>query len=189
MKRSQKLLLEGLFISLVLSHVAGICFAADSQTGAVKPQTVDPIQSIRKQYAAINKRARSYRKVKKELSGFSLEGGELVASFDGPAIVKIAAIYYGESGRSLEEYYYANERLIFVFRKEYRYEKPMSGKVVHTYENRFYFANDRLIQWLNNQGRPMPNGIADYQQKQDEYLETSRKFVDGARSKASTIEA
>jgi hypothetical protein len=65
----------------------------------------------------------------------------------------------------------------------------MSGKVVHTYENRFYFANDRLIQWLNNQGRPMPNGIADYQQKQDEYLETSRKFMNRARAKEPTIEA
>jgi hypothetical protein len=156
---------------------------------ASNPQTVASVQLIRKQYAAINKRARKYRRVNKELSGFSLEGGKLVAYFDGPAIVKIVATYYGESGRSLEEYYYANEKLIFVFRKEFRYDTPMSGKVVHTYESRFYFANDRLIEWLNSQGRPAPNGIADYQQKQAEYLETSRKFVEGARSKVATIEA
>ena len=156
---------------------------------AGNPQTVASIQSIRKQYAGINKRAGKYRRVNKELSGFSLEGGKLVAYFDGPAIVKIVATYYGESGRSLEEYYYANEKLIFVFRKEFRYDKPMSGKVVHAYENRFYFADDRLIEWLNSQGRPAPNGIADHQQKQNEYLETSRKFVQGARSKAPTIEA
>ena len=156
---------------------------------AGNPQTAASIQSIRKQYAAINKRASKHRRVNKELSGFSLEGGKLVAYFDGPAIVKIVATYYGESGRSLEEYYYANEKLILVFRKEFRYDKPMSGKVVHTYENRFYFADDRLIEWLNSQGRPAPNGIADYQQKQDEYLETSRKFVQGARSEAATIEA
>jgi hypothetical protein len=182
MKQASRVFIASLVLLLFLSP------ALNGRVAVANPQP-DSIQSIRKQYAAINKRAARYRKVKKELSGFSLEGGELVAYFDGPAIVKIVATYYGESGRSLEEYYYAKEKLIFVFRKEFRYDRPLSGKVVHTYENRFYFANDRLIEWLNSQSKPTPNGIADYQKKQDEYLETSRKFVDGARSKASTIEA
>jgi hypothetical protein len=38
-------------------------------------------------------------------------------------------------------------------------------------------------------GRPTPNGAADYQEKQDEFLKTARKFLDGARSEAATIEA
>ena len=178
MKPSLKVFVATLFLSL-------------TQSGAVvaKPQTVDPVASIRKQYAAINKRAGRYRKVKKELSGFSLEGGQLVAYFDGPAIVKIVATHYGEGGRTLEEYYYSNAKLIFVFSKEYRYDRPLSGKVVQTEENRFYFANDRLIQWLNDQDKPSPNGVADYQQKQTEYLEASRKFMEGVRSKSRTIEA
>jgi len=171
-----------LLLSLFLSPTL------NTSVAVANPQS-DQIQSIRRQYTAINKRAGKYRRVNKELSGFSLEGGKLVAYFDGPAIVKIVATYYGESGRSLEEYYYTNEKLIFVFRKEFRYDTPLSGKVVHTYENRFYFADDRLIEWLNSQVRPAPNGIADYQQKQNEYLETSRKFVQGARSKGATIEA
>ena len=160
-----------------------ICLAAG------KPQTPDPIPSIRKQYAAINKQARRYRKVKKELSGFSLEGGELTAYFNGPAIVKIVANHYGESGKALEEYYYRNGKLIFVLRRDQQYDQPMSGKVVRTQESRFYFQNDRLIRWLNEKGRPVASGTADYQQKQDEYLETSSKFLSGARSKDSTIAA
>ena len=183
MKRSLKVFVASLFLPLSLSPLA-----LNTRAGG-KPQTVDPIQSIRKQYAAINKRVGRYKKVKKELSGFSLEGGQLVAYFDGAAIVKIVATHYGEGGRTLEEYYYSNEKLIFVFHKEYQYNRPLSGRVIHTYENRFYFANDRLIQWLNDRGRPTVNGIEDYKQKQDEFLETSRKFVDGARAKASTIEA
>jgi len=178
MKPSLKVFVVSLFLSLTLNGNV-----------TAKPQTVDPIPSIRRQYAAINKRAGSYRKVKKELSGFSLEGGQLVAYFDGPAIVKIVAAHFGEGGRTLEEYYYSNAKLIFVFSKESRYDRPLSGKVVRTEKNRFYFANDRLIQWLNDQGKPSPNGIADYQQKQAEYLEASRKFVDGVRSGGSTIEA
>ena len=186
MRPSLKLLLAVPVISASL--LAMVVNAANSQIGA-NPQTTRQIQSIRKQFLAINKRVGKYQKVKKELSGFSLEGGEMVAYFDGPAIVKIVATYYGETGKSLEEYYFANEKLIFVYRKESRYNRPLSGKVVHSYENRFYFANDRLIHWLNSMGRPAPNGLADYQEKQEEYLEAARKFVEGARSKAATIEA
>lgn len=154
-----------------------------------QPQTPDPIHSIRKQYASTNKQARKYRKVKKELSGFSLEGGELTAYFDGPAIVKIAATYYGESGRAFEEYYYRDGKLIFAFRRDQQYDKPLSGKVARTQESRFYFQNDRLIRWLNEKGRQVAPGAAEFQQKQDEYLETSNKFLNGARSPDSTITA
>jgi hypothetical protein len=183
LKRSTKVFLALLFCPLFLSSLA------PNVGAAATTQAVDPIASIRQQYAAINRRASRYRKVKKELSGFSVEGGTLVAYFDGPAIVKLVATYYGESGQAVEEYYYANAKLIFVYRKDSRYNRPLSGKVVHSYEDRFYFANDRLIQWLNDQGKPAPNGIADYQQKQGEYLESSRKFVDGARASGPTIEA
>jgi hypothetical protein len=176
------------FLAAALSVTAVLFTPAFQSSVNGKPQSVSSIQSIRRQYAAINKHASRYRQVKKELSGFSLEGGELVAYFDGPAIVKLVAKYYGESGQALEEYYFKNEQLIFVFRKESTYNRPLSGKVVRSAEDRFYFANDRLIQWLNNSGRPAPNGIADYQQKQNEYLETARKFAAGARSKAATIE-
>jgi hypothetical protein len=187
MTRNPKYLLAAIFFSL-LSSVVGSSFFANVQTGP-NPQTTRQLQSIRKQYAAINTRVGRYKKVKKELSGFSLEGGEMVAYFEGPAIMKIVATHYGESGQTLEEYYFANEKLIFVFHKESRYSRPLSGKVVHSFENRFYFANDKLIEWLNSMGRPAPNGIADYQEKQDEFLETSRKFLEGARSNAATIEA
>lgn len=159
-----------------------------SQTSEGDAETA-AVQSIRRQYAAITKRAGRYKKVSKQLSGFSLEGGELIAYLDGPAVVKIVANHYGEGGRTREEYYYSNGKLIFVFQKESRYDRPLSGKVVRTSENRFYFENDRLIRWLGEDGKPVASGGAEYQEKQNEFLETSRKFVDAARSKASTIEA
>lgn len=155
---------------------------------ASRAQTRDPTQSIRQQYAAINKRAARYKKVQKELSGFSTEGGALVAYFDGPAVVKIAAIYYGESGRANEEYYYQNGKLIFVYRKDFTYDKPLSGRVVNTKDNRFYFQNDRLIRWINENGKEVSPG-PEYQKEQDEYLATSNKFLIAARSKNPMIEA
>jgi hypothetical protein len=189
MPRNRGLSLKALLISLLVLHLVANPLAAYSQTGARKLSTVDLVQSIRKQYTAINQRARRFRKVQKELSGFSLEGGKLVAYFDGAAIVKLVATHYGESGRTLDEYYYANEKLIFVFHRESHYDRPLSGRIAHTYVNRFYFANHKLIEWSNTQGRPMPNGIDDYQREQEKYLETSRKFLEGVRSNAATIEA
>ncbi len=148
----------------------------------------DPIPSIRKQYAAINKRVAKYRKVKKELSGFSLEGGELLAYFDGRAVVKIVVRHFGEGGQTLEEYYYANSQLIFVFEKVSHYNQPMSGRVVRTSENRYYFKNDDLIRWVGGQGKEVTQD-AEVRLKEKGLLEYSNKFVIGARSAKPVVEA
>jgi hypothetical protein len=151
-------------------------------------QTTDAVQSIRKQYAAINQRGARYRKVRKELSGFSAEGGRLMAYLDGTTIVKITASYYGETGKADEEYYYQDGKLIFVYRKESTYSRPMSGKVIRTSENRFYFQNDQLIKWLDENGKEVSAG-PEFKNEQDELLATSNKFLIGVRSKNQTIEA
>jgi uncharacterized protein YxeA len=46
-----------------------------------KAQGPDPILTIRQQYAAINRGAAKHKKVKKELMGFSAEGGERYEQF------------------------------------------------------------------------------------------------------------
>lgn len=158
-------------------------------TTSGRAQAVDPIVSIRQQYAAINKRAPRLRKVKKELSGFSLEGGELVAYFDGPAIVKMVATHYGEGGRTVEEYYYSGGKLIFLFEKVLHYDRPMSGKVVRSAENRYYFASEKLVRWIDEKGKQAPGGSEQFEEKQSEALEYSTKFLNGARSPQPTIEA
>lgn len=152
-------------------------------------QTEPSIPSIRQRYASINRGIRKYRRVKKELSGYSLEGGELIAYFHGPRIVKMTAVYFGESGKAAEEYYYWNEKLFFVFRREYTYDQPMSGKIVNTQANRFYFSNDRLIRWIDENGKTKPSGAGDYQEKQQELLDTSKNFLKAARSPEPMIEA
>ena len=152
-------------------------------------QTEPSFPSIRQRYASINRGIRRYRRVKKELSGYSLEGGELVAYFNGPRIVKITAVYFGESGKAAEEYYYWNEKLFFAFRRDYTYDQSMSGKIVNTQANRFYFSNDRLIRWIDENGETKPSGAGDYQTKQEELLETSNKFLKAARSPEPLIEA
>ena len=66
------------------------------QASGNNPQEKESISSIRERYAAVNKNLSKYRVVKKELSGFSTEGGELVAYFEGASVVKMAATRGGD---------------------------------------------------------------------------------------------
>ncbi|HEY0079554.1 MAG TPA: hypothetical protein VGB73_13155 [Pyrinomonadaceae bacterium] len=178
------------FIVFVVSLFALSGLArVEGQGSANNPQKKESISSIRERYAAINKNLAKYRVVKKELLGFSTEGGELVAYFDGASVVKMAATHQGETGRSLEELYYRDGELIFVFYRRETYDEPMSGKVAKTAEERFYFADGRLIRWLDNRGRAVAPGLGGYREAQARYLDSSRRFVEGALSPNSTIEA
>jgi hypothetical protein len=164
-----------------------LVFSALGNVAAVSPQSNDAIESIRQHYANINQNAARYRRVKKSLSGFSAEGGELVAYLHGPSVMKMVATFFGETGKSVEEYYFWNGQLIFILQTENRYNKPF-GKVVRKIENRFYFKEDKLIKWMDENGKEVATDSAEYAPKQADYLKMSRQFVEGAKSKNPTIE-
>lgn len=169
------------FAAVNASHVPLLIWQSD--------KSADSVRAIRQHFTTINKGTRRYKKIKKELAGFSAEGGELVAYLDGQAIVKIVATYFGETGRSLEEYYYWNGELIFALRKEMTYDQPLSGKVVRSEENRFYFENRKLIRFIDQDGKQVHSADPDFSKQQQEYVDASDLFLKGARAKAATIEA
>jgi hypothetical protein len=165
------------------------CLVLGNSMSVASSQAKDPILTIRQRYAAINKGLVHYKKIKKDLSGFSAEGGELVAYFQGANVMKLAATYYGETGRATEDYYYWNGELIFVLRRNFTYNQPLSGKIIRTEEERFYFDNDKMIKWINEEGKEVAPSTAEFAAKQEESLKSSRQFVEGSRSKVTTIEA
>jgi len=166
--------------------VALVSFSAVAKAPEL-PQA-DPIETIRQHYADINKNAPLYRRVKKNLTGFSAEGGELLAWFHGPSVMKMVATFYGESGKAIEEYYFWNGQLIFVFRTDNHYDKPLSGKVARKSENRLYFQDDRLIKWLGEDGKEVPPDSSQYAPKQADCLKISKQLAEGAKSKSAAIE-
>lgn len=175
------LTIAAILVSTALTNI-GLSAVASAQTG-------DPIQSIRQHYTEVNRGLAKYKKVKKELSGFSAEGGQMVAYYDGRGIFKIAATFYGEMGKATEEYYYWDNKLIFVLRTENTYSKPLSGKIVRTTVNRFYFSDDKLIRWIDENGKQVGSDKSEYAEKQKDYLDSSKQFTEGARSKNPTIES
>ena len=171
---------------------AVVVLATCSISGLQMAQAQDSseaISSIRQRYAAINQNLPKCKTVKKKLSGFSTEGGELIAYSEGSALRKIVARFYGETGRALEEYYYWDDQLQFVYRKEDRYSEPMSGKVTNTTETRFYFDKGELIRWLDGEGKPMRRGSDEFTEQQKKHLSNSEIFVAGARATKATVEA
>jgi hypothetical protein len=60
---------------------------------------------------------------------------------------------------------------------------------VRKIESRFYFKDDKLIRWLDENGKEVVTDSAEYRPKQADYLKMSKQFVDGVKSKATTIES
>jgi hypothetical protein len=102
--------------------------------------------------------------------------------------VKISATFYGEIGRATDEFYYSNDKLIFVYRKHLHYSGQLTGKVVRTTENRYYFKDDKLIRWIGEDGKQVSTTAPEFGQGEARVLASSKQLVDGARSKEPTIE-
>lgn len=182
--------LNGVYTRASAKSVATVASNGVQAKGAQadRAQANDSLSFIRGKYESINKSLARYRAVKKELSGFSIEGGELTAYLDGTDIVKIAVTNQGETYRSFEEFYYSDEKLIFVFVKEERYNEPYSGKVAKTTESRLYFSDSKLIRWIEGKAKQVAKSDSRYLEQQTRYLNNSKLFTEGARAQAPSIE-
>lgn len=181
MKTILMIVIAALYVQFVSANTAYVL-------PAVYAQATDSVAVIRGRYASINKNLARYRVIKKELSGFSTEGGELNAYLDGTAIAKIAVTNQGETYRSFEEFYYSDEKLVFVFVKEERYNEPYSGKVAKTTESRLYFSDDKLIRWIEGKAKQVTKSDNRYVEKQNHYLNYSKLFAEGTRAQPLLIE-
>lgn len=122
---------------------AAIC-AADSSVE-------EKVKTIRAHYTEIEGSLKNCKQVKRDLPEESTEGGQLTAYLKDSSVRKLSANFFGEMGRTLMEYYFWDNQLIFVLRVESRYTKILSGVVKSKTEERFYFADGSLIRWLDAQ--------------------------------------
>jgi hypothetical protein len=107
------------------------------------------VNFIKGQFIEINNNLKFYKKVVKEDTAQTTEGNEVRCYFKGDTIKKIVAEYYGETGKSLEEYYFFNKKLIFYYFRDDHYKVPInvnsSGKIASTNEKRYYLNNGEII--------------------------------------------
>ena len=143
-----------------------------------EPKTEEEVISdIREKFGAINYNLNSYKKIKKDLMEELTEGGELEGYFKKEELKKIVTSYYGEMGKLIEEYYFWDNELFFVFTQDYSYNMPMymvGSKVDKIDENRYYIHNNKLIRWLN----PNKEKVAKskFTTKESEILQNTKKL-------------
>lgn len=153
----------------------------------------DEAAQTRAHYSAVNRAIPKATVVKRDLQGYSAEGGELTAYFGRGAPLKFVAKYYGESGRATEEYYFWQGRLFFILRTSEKYDVPIGasptpGKVNSRMQERWYFKNGKLWRWIKSDGKTVESG-AEFRNQNDNYLSLAREFLAGARATNPIIEA
>ncbi|HEX7517255.1 MAG TPA: hypothetical protein VF345_08210 [Chthoniobacterales bacterium] len=146
-----------------------------AQVQAADLTVEEKVKNIRTRYDEVDKDLSRCKRVKRDLPGESTEGGELTAYFSGQSLRKLVARFYGETGQALEEYYFWEDRLIFVLRVDSRYDKPLSGVVKSKSEERFYFADGVLIRWLDPRKKEVPAG-SELQQRGRDWLAQAKKY-------------
>lgn len=147
----------------------------------VQGQTKKEIVKIRADVAAINKGVSKYTKTKKDVEGISLEGTEATYYHSAGKLRKITATMFGETYNAAGEFYYKNGELIFAYLKHNKYDMQIGlgtpPKVVRTTEQRFYFADDKLLQLLIGK-KELKSGDERYTELKDEIVKISDVLKD-----------
>src|SRR5438067_7016673 len=100
------------------------------------------IKEIKTEYSEINLNEKKYKLLEKDLMGETTEGGIVSAFCDKDVPREIVAVYYRETGKTIEKYYFNKTGLFFAFSQNFIYDKPIDQpgfKVVDLHEDRYYF--------------------------------------------------
>lgn len=79
--------------------------------------------------------------------------------------------------------------LFFVLRRQETYDRPLSGRVSRRTEDRYYFADERLVRWLDARGRSVSPVGDEFREAQKSFLGSSKLLLEGARSPDARIYA
>ncbi len=134
----------------------------------------EKVSEIRENYADINNNLKRYKMlVDNNLEGSS-EGAKANYYIDNQGdMVKRVEIYYGETGKSLIEYYYYQGDLRFIFTLNTDYNSHISlpdfdpTKSIIT-ANRYYFYCDRMIKWLDKDKNSISPDSDEFIEKENE---------------------
>lgn len=111
----------------------------------------------------------------------STEGGQAKFYFANKQLQKIVAVYYGESGKNVIEYYLLDSKLSFVYREDIRYNRPIywnesdddekfDSEKSAISKTRSYFFNDVLFEQIK-ETKESQEILKDHLEKQQESIQ------------------
>ncbi len=162
-----------------------LCGAASAD----EPQIV----AIRAEYQKIQG-ALSHLKVETvELDDYAVEGADAAAYRDKVGNIRlIKASLFHESGKEYMSFYYKDGKLIFALYVTHRYNQnvnvtpedaketglePFDPKKTLVSEDRYYFYNDKLIRWIDENKKEVSPDSKDFKDKESVVTETASDFL------------
>ncbi|MCX6164800.1 MAG: hypothetical protein NTU73_08090 [Ignavibacteriae bacterium] len=135
-----------------------LCGNVTAQTDSSK------IQTIKDNFKTINQTT-NWTKTEAIKLEETTEGGEMLVYYDKAEIRKLTINEFGEMFKQIREYYLLNNKLSFAYYKLYKYNRPITWDSIAMKENkddqvwdfnkstlkeqRFYFDNSEMLQWIN----------------------------------------
>lgn len=129
---------------IVLPHAR-----ATAQRGALHDST----QAISAWVANIEHSRSGLSTIALDLPSSSNEGSQVALFHRGDVLRKVTVVYYGESGKATDCYYVLNNEPRFLVRTEFRYTRPMSGKLRSQTTERVWLNADTVFLWKDERGR------------------------------------
>lgn len=139
-------------------------------------------QSVHK----IDQDQKNYHPKSEPMMGLSTEGGDRVCYYYQDRLRKVTITLYGEMGRFIANYYFADDQLIYIFTTHFDYDKPfyVKGFKVKTIQNDYYyFRRGNLIRWVKSGGEVVKSTSEDFLKEQQEISEFVRKNISSCFSK------
>lgn len=132
------------------------CLLANTTFAAETPTlpTAALIQAIQTTVANTDKHLPSYKAIPKGVMGISSEGGDLKYFYNKNSLVKLSGVFNNKNGYNTEDLYFENDKLIYLHVISHDYDQAF-GKVVKEHDNRYYFSDGKLIEWISDNGNPI----------------------------------
>lgn len=128
----------------------------------------------------------NFSKVEKELEDDDRgirEGSTLEAYFHRGAIRRIDALFYGEDSNSSESFYLLSGNLIFA--TDTRSSNTDNRSDEH--RDKLYFANGKLIRWMDERGRLISLNTEEARAKQTAMLEAVASYHEAVRDETPAV--
>jgi len=96
----------------------------------------------------------SYKQLSKDIGG-STEGGEAKIFIDSKDTVKIEVTFYGETGKSIQEYYYEGKQFVLFKSKDVFYREPINTtsdvEIDSTAVERIVLKDMKVVHWVQDE--------------------------------------
>ncbi|HXB90978.1 MAG TPA: hypothetical protein VNU72_01755 [Puia sp.] len=149
-----------------------------AKPAAAKPavETTESVMlKIRSEYNRINGDTAKMRVVSEDLSGQFPEGGKIRKYYTGDTLRKASMVFYGETGKSVVDYYYLNRELFFSYEHHTWYDRHIGTKgarITKEEENRLYFNHQKLFRWADHKGKVIDKSY--YPDKENDLMEVMK---------------